>query len=82
MDEANIISGLLFSVTLLSVIMGIFMKESNSENPNSTISCAPFWVNIIWVVVTYLPFTIRKIIYSFVLMLLTILFGYLFVSTF
>ncbi|MEB2298405.1 hypothetical protein LAV72_02020 [Lysinibacillus xylanilyticus] len=81
MNEASIISGLLFFVTLISMIMVIFMKESSSENPNSTISSAPFWVNIIWVVVTYLPFKIRKIIYSFVLILLTILFGYLFVST-
>ncbi|MEX3744109.1 hypothetical protein [Lysinibacillus agricola] len=82
MNEASLISGILFFMCFIGFILAVFAKESSLPKTTSTISSAPFWINVIWVAISNLPYKFRKFINVLILLILTILFGYLFISTF
>ena len=81
MNEASIVSGVLFFVVFIALLLVIGAKESSLPKEPFTISSAPFWLNLIIVAISYLPYRVWKLINVIVLLLLTILFGYLFLTT-
>ena len=81
MNEASLVSGVLFFVCFIGLILVIGVKESSLPKEHSTISSAPFWLNLIIVAMSYLPYRVWKLINVILLLLLTILFFYLFLTT-
>lgn len=81
MNEASLVSGILFFMCFIVFIIAIIAKESSFPREHSTISSAPFWMNVIRVAMSYLPYKVWKLINVMILLFLTILFGYLFITT-
>ncbi len=81
MNEASLVSGVLFFMCFIGFILVIFAKESSFPKEHSTISSALFWVSVIRVAMSYLPYRVWKFINVMILLLLTILFGYLFITS-
>ena len=77
----NTFGGLIF-IFLIALIMEINKKENKNEYVHPTISGAPPIVNVVWAVIASCPFKVRKIIYSIILLMCTLVFGYLLIDSF
>lgn len=81
MKDGTIIWGFLFLLYLIALIIQINKKENKNEYVNPTISGASVIVNVVWAVIAACPFKVRKMIYSIILLMCTLLFGYLLIDS-